>query len=165
MHYVAIYQSINIFGREAGIRYYGEVTKTSVVKRRDIKEIPKNSDELYYRFEIKEWKALNIPLVAKEVRDFPFYTNMFLLQHCPDVPDLHISSEEEYRLYTELRRMANDTLINESDAEVGFRYNDKIIMMENGSIFVSKDGKVIDKISVETFMRKPRESMRILKFD
>lgn len=162
IHYVAIYQSINIFGREAGIRYYGEVTKTSAVKRRDIREIPKNSDEAYYRFEIKEWKELNIPLVAKEVRDFPFFTNMFLLQHCPDVPDLHISSEEEYRLYTEVRRLANDASVNETDAEPGFKYDDKTIIMENGDIVVLKDGTKIEQISIETFMRKPRESMRVI---
>lgn len=162
IHYVAIYQSINIFGREAGIRYYGEVTKTSAVKRRDIREIPKNSDEAYYRFEIKEWKELNIPLVAKEVRDFPFFTNMFLLQHCPDVPDLHISSEEEYRLYTEVRRLANDASVNETDAEPGFKYDDKTIIMENGDIVVLKDGTKIEQISIETFIRKPRESMRMI---
>ena len=162
IHYVAIYQSINIFGREAGIRYYGEVTKTSAVKRRDIREIPKNSDEAYYRFEIKEWKELNIPLVAKEVRDFPFFTNMFLLQHCPDVPDLHISSEEEYRLYIEIRRLANDASVNETDAEPGFKYDDKTIIMENGDIVVLKDGTKIEQISIETFMRKPRESMRVI---
>ena len=162
IHYVAIYQSINIFGREAGIRYYGEVTKTSAVKRRDIREISKNSDEAYYRFEIKEWKELNIPLVAKEVRDFPFFTNMFLLQHCPDVPDLHISSEEEYRLYIEVRRLANDASVNETDAEPGFKYDDKTIIMENGDIVVLKDGTKIEQISIETFMRKPRESMRVI---
>lgn len=162
IHYVAIYQSINIFGREAGIRYYGEVTKTNVVKRRDIREIPKNSDEAYYRFEIKEWKELNIPLTAKEVRDFPFFTNMFLLQHCPDVPDLHIGSEEEYRLYTEVRRLANDTSVNETDAEPGFKYDDKTIIMENGDIVVLKDGTKIEQISIESFIRKPRESMRMI---
>ena len=147
---------------EKGIRYYGEVTKTSAVKRRDIREIPKNSDEAYYRFEIKEWKELNIPLVAKEVRDFPFFTNMFLLQHCPDVPDLHISSEEEYRLYIEVRRLANDASGNETDAEPGFKYDDKTIIMENGDIVVLKDGTKIEQISIETFMRKPRESMRVI---
>lgn len=162
IHYVAIYQSINIFGREAGIRYYGEVTKTSIVKRRDIKGIPKNSDELYYRLEIKEWKEMNIPLTAKEVRDFPFFTNMFLLQHCPDVPDLHIKSEEEYRLYTEVRRLANDASINENDAEAGFRYMDKTIIMENCNIIVTMGNAKIGQVSIDTFMRKPRESMRMI---
>lgn len=87
---------------------------------------------------------------------------MFLLQHCPDVPDLHISSEEEYRLYTELRRMANDASINESDVEAGFKYNDRVVMMEKGNILVTEEGKVIGKISVETFMRKPRKSLELI---
>lgn len=101
-------------------------------------------------------------MVAKEVRDFPFFTNMFLLQHCPDVPDLHISSEEEYRLYIEVRRLANDASVNETDAEPGFKYDDKTIIMENGDIIVLKDGTKIEQISIETFMRKPRESMRVI---
>lgn len=41
IHYVAIYQSINFFGKDAGIRYYGEVIRCSLVKRREIQEIPK----------------------------------------------------------------------------------------------------------------------------
>lgn len=165
IRYVAIYQSINIFGGKAGIRYYGEITKASIVKRRELKQIPKNSDEEYYLFEIKEWKELNVPLIAKEVKEFPFFTNIFLLQHCFNVCDLHISSEAEYRLYTELRRMTNDTSINESDIETGFKYRDRIITMENGSIWVKKDSKVINKISIEKFMRKPRETMKILGMD
>lgn len=87
---------------------------------------------------------------------------MFLLQHCPDVPDLHISSEEEYRLYIEVRRLANDASVNETDAEPGFKYDDKTIIMENGDIVVLKDGTKIEQISIETFMRKPRESMRVI---
>lgn len=47
-------------------------------------------------------------------------------------------------------------------SEAGFKYNDRVVTMENGNIFVTKDGKVIDKISVDTFMRKPRESICIL---
>lgn len=56
IHWVAIYQSKNKFKNQAGIRYYGEVIYSEVVRRRSISEIPKNSDELYYRFWIKEWK-------------------------------------------------------------------------------------------------------------
>lgn len=160
IHFVAIYQSMNIFGCEAGIRYYGEITKTRVVNRSDIKQIPKNSDEKYYLFEIKEWKKLDVPLIAKEVRNFPFFTNLFLLQHCQDVPDLHICSEEEYRLYTELRRMANNASVNENDTEIGFIYKDTLVTMENGNIYLVKDGKIISKALVENFMRKPRTVMR-----
>ena len=33
IHYVALYQTINKFGAEAGIRYYGEVLRTALVRR------------------------------------------------------------------------------------------------------------------------------------
>lgn len=38
----------------------------------------------------------------------------------------------------------------------------KTIIMENGDIVVLKDGTKIEQISIETFMRKPRESMRVI---
>lgn len=155
IHYVAIYQSINLFGKEAGIRYYGEVIRCSLVKRREIKEIPKNSDELYYRLEIKEWKEMNVPLAAKEVRDFPFFTNMFLLQHCSEVPDLKIKTAEEYRLYTELKRLSQDSAVNDEENVNGFMYNDKMIVLENGKIQVIAFDRIVEQVTVESFSRKP----------
>lgn len=163
IHYVAIYQSINHFGKESGIRYYGEVTRCSLVKRREIKEIPKNSDELYYRLEIKEWKEMNVPLAAKEVRDFPFFTNMFLLQHCSEVPDLRIKTAEEYRLYTELKRLSQDATLNDEENVNGFQYNEKTIMLENGKIQVVDDGQVVEQITVDTFARRPSTAFNKLK--
>lgn len=163
IHYVAIYQSINLFGKEAGIRYYGEVIRCSLVKRREIREIPKNSGEWYYRFEVKEWKEMNVPLVAKEIRDFPFFTNMFLLQHCSEVPDLRIKTEEEYRLYTEIKRLSQDSEINDEENMNGFRYNDKIIVLENGKIQVVEAGQVVEQITVDSFARKPSAAFDILK--
>lgn len=78
------------------------------------------------------------------------------------MPDLHISSEEEYRLYTEVRRLANDASINETDVEPGFKYGDRTIFMENGNIIVFKGKSKINEISIELFIKKPRESMRII---
>lgn len=163
IHYVAIYQSKYLFNNEAGIRYYGEVTRCSLVKRREIKEIPKNSDELYYRLEIKEWKEMNVPLAAKEVRDFPFFTNMFLLQHCSEVPDLRIKTAEEYRLYTELKRLSQDATLNDEENVNGFQYNEKTIMLENGKIQVVDDGQVVEQITVDTFARRPSAAFDVLK--
>lgn len=163
IHYVAIYQSINHFGKEAGIRYYGEVTRCTLVKRREIREILKNSDELYYRLEIKEWKEMNVPLAAKEVRDFPFFTNMFLLQHCSEVPDLRIKTAEEYRLYTELKRLSQDATLNDEENVNGFQYNEKTIMLENGKIQVVDAGQVVEQITVDTFARKPSAAFEVLK--
>ena len=163
IHYVAIYQSINLFGKEAGIRYYGEVIRCSLVKRREIKEIPKNSDELYYRLEIKEWKEMNVPLAAKEVRDFPFFTNMFLLQHCLEVPELRIKTAEEFRLFTELKRLSQDSAVNDEENTNGFMYNDKMILLENGNIQVIASDRIIEQVALELFSRKPSAIFSQLK--
>ena len=163
IHYVAIYQSINLFDKEAGIRYYGEVTRCSLVKRREIKEIQKSSDELYYRLEIKEWKEMNVPLVAKEIRDFPFFTNMFLLQHCSEVPDLRIKTAEEYRLYTELKRLSQDSSVNDEENINGFMYNDKMIVLENGNIQVIASDRIVEQVTLESFSRKPSAVFGVIK--
>ena len=49
IHYVALYQTKNKFGSDAGIRYYGEVLRTTIVRRKNLKEVPlthANGDEL-----------------------------------------------------------------------------------------------------------------------
>ena len=66
---VALYQSQYVFGPQAGVQYYGEVTKCSPVCRGDITELRarKGTEQnLYYRFEIREWKRLNRPIAARE---------------------------------------------------------------------------------------------------
>ncbi|WP_018306593.1 restriction endonuclease-like protein [Desulfitobacterium hafniense] len=161
IRYVAIYQSIRLFGRGAGIRYYGEVTKCIPVKRSEIHEIPKKSEDLYYRFEIKEWKELAKPIRPKEKGFFArLLTNIFLLQHSSELPELSIRSEAEYRLYTELKRLANHTTINDEDNELGFKFNNQLIMFENGSIDLYKDGKICGKYGIEEFSRKPNAVFR-----
>lgn len=163
IRYVAIYQSKNLFGKDAGIRYYGEVISCNRVKRRDITEIPKNSDEDYYRFEIKEWKKLNAALEAKEIRDFPFLTNLFLLQHCSSVPDLHIRSEEEYRLYTELKRIAHESSVNDEENDNAYRIKDKTIYIENGNIRIASGKKIVDSFELIDFSKRPSETFRMIK--
>lgn len=93
VRYVAIYQSRNIFGTEAGVRYYGEVTKVIPVRRNEITEIPKNSTEPYYRLEVKEWKQLDCAIEPKEFAHISRFTNLFLLEHSTEYPELFLRSE------------------------------------------------------------------------
>ena len=45
VRYVALYQSQYVFGAQAGVRYYGEVTKCSAVRRSAITEVsPRRGD-------------------------------------------------------------------------------------------------------------------------
>lgn len=164
IHTIAIYQSKKLFGANAGIRYYGEVVRCIPVKRREIKEIPKDSDELYYRFEVKEWKELARPIAIKEAGIIkPEYTNRFLLEHSTQFPELKLRSEEEFRLYMELKRALNSTEINDEDKDIGFRFNDSLIIFEGGNICVYQDKKCRLKYTASEFGRRPNAVFRSIQ--
>ena len=160
VHYVAIYQTKNMFGAEAKIQYYGEVNSTRLVKRREITEIPKNSDVQYYRFEIKEWKKLDRPIQPKEQGFVNEFTNMFLLKHSSHVLELLLKSEEEYRFYTELKRRTDASVINEEDPNGGFFVGNCKIAFENGEILLVRDGIIEVRSYVSEFEKKPNYVFR-----
>ena len=162
IHYVAIYQSKNIFGKNAGIVYYGEVMSCSRVKRREITEIPKASDAEYYRFDINEWKKLNKKIEAKEIANFPFLTNIFLLENCEAVPDLHIKTEEEYRLYSEISRLIKN-VTKEKEDEVAYQLHDRMVYVSNGEIVITDKTKIINKVSLADFAKRPSGVFSIIK--
>lgn len=158
VRYIAIYQSKNIFGAEAGIRYYGEVTKCIPVWRGAIKEIrprPGTENILYYRFEVKEWKQLSKRIAAKEIPIQGFLTNLFLLEHSAETPELLIRSEEEYRLYSELKRAVNDTTINDRENRLGFNFGGFTLVFEDGQILISKGKQIFAKYAISDFSRRP----------
>jgi hypothetical protein len=160
---VALYQSKNLFGVQAGIRYYGDVISCTKVFRKEIAEIPKNSDEFYYRFEIKEWLPLRIKINPKEFGFVKLFTNRFLLEHSSEIPELKLRSEEEYRLFYELKRALNNTEINDSDKDIRFHYDDAIVAFEDGNINVYKNNKLIEQKTVESFSRSPNAVFRLLQ--
>ena len=147
VRYVALYQSQYVFGAQAGVRYYGEVTKCSAVRRSAITEVsPRRGTEgnFYYRFDIREWKQLNRPIEAKEtgfVRDF---TNLFLLEHSVQTPELWLRTEEEYRLCSALKR-----------AVWGFT-----VSFAEGKIFVSDEGRTFARYELSHFLQDPGAVVR-----
>lgn len=102
IRYVAIYQSQTKFGPLAGIRYYGEVVHREKLPRYQITALPKDSNEIYYRFTVAHWQQLPIPVLPKELGFTTLLTSFYLLTHSAEVPELLIHSEKEYRLYTAL---------------------------------------------------------------
>ena len=160
---VALYQSKRLFGANAGIRYYGDVVRCTLVKRSDIRELPKNSDEPYYRLDVKQWKELSKQIKPKEVGSVSFYTNRFLLEHSAEVPELKLHSEAEYRLFSELKRALNSTEINDAESDIGFRFGDAMIVFEEGKINVYKEGKIVAQNTVESFSHSPNAVFRALQ--
>lgn len=160
IRYVAIYQSRNFFGEEAGIRYYGAVTRCIPVKRYQIQELPKNSMEDYYRFEIKEWEKLDHIVAPKEFGQVKCLTNMFLLEHSTEYPELLLRNEEEYRLYTELKRAVKDPVIDEENLNLGFVLHGATVLLEDEEIHIYRKHRLVERYSVEAFKRRPNAVFR-----
>ena len=128
-----------------------------------------NPNELYYRFDVKEWKELPVAIKVREEGVYlPKFTNMFLFQNCRDSYELfNINSEEQYRLLQELKRISNDTSVNNDEHNPGFRLSNGIsVNLNNGDIIVcSPDGKILNKTPITEFIRRPRYIFNKLKED
>lgn len=161
IRYIAIYQSKVLFGDKlSGVRYFGEVFNYQLVKRSNIPELPKNSEKLYYRFEIKEWRELERPLKAVGIgARSSLYTNLFLLQNVEETPDLLLRSEAEYRLYTELKRAVKAITVEDKGKDrLGIQLGDqKSIVLEEDDFLIVCDNSIKDKIPVAEFARAPRK--------
>ena len=108
--FVALYE--DGLTRKAGIKRYGRVTDTRVVKRRDI-PVPMsrpNPEETYYLFSVESWQYLQTPIAIQGTgRGKPAFTCSFLLEHCHRSYQLTaIRSPETYRLCRLLCCLAED---------------------------------------------------------
>ena len=91
------------------------------------------------------------------------FTNMFLLEHSSEAPELGIRSEAEYRLFSELKRALNSTEINDDGTDIGFVFGDATVVFEDGKIHVYRDKKVTAEYEIQDFSRSPNAVFRIIK--
>ena len=89
------------------------------------------------------------------MRFVSFLTNLFLLEHSAETPELWIRSEEEYRLYSELKRAINDTTINDRENRLGFDFGGFTLVFEDGQIWISKGKQIFAKYAISDFSRRP----------
>lgn len=166
IHYVALFQTPRIFPKDAGIRYYGEVLRSALVKRKNIREVPQtrgNPEELYYRYQIREWLPLANPILPKESGFVREFTNRFLLENAQVVPELLLGSEEEYRFYTELKRRTGLALESSESAQGGFELGDTKVLFDDGKIQIFRDGKNVGSCTIAEFSRHPNAAFRQLQ--
>ncbi|WP_294353774.1 DUF2357 domain-containing protein [uncultured Clostridium sp.] len=158
--FIALAQSKKVFEKEAGILWYGKVKSVEPVKRSDIKEIPKNSDDIYYRFEIEKWIKLprKIEVKGYQVRRF-LYTSIYLLKNAENISEICIKSKEEFRLWKELKRYNKDIKTQGKDNVVSFILEDITFIIDDENIMAVKDGMVKTE-SKEKFEKTP---IKILK--
>ena len=157
VRYVAIYRSNHKFGPDAGISVYGKVSQCSLVPRFKISEIPKNSREMYYRFDIEEWKTLSAPIASRE-RDFVnIMTTLYLLENSREVPELMLSSREEHILY----RKISSCISGESNVRK-IPYGTMDILFDGGRISVTQPGKELFACTYADFSKRPAAFFRLM---
>lgn len=167
IRYVALYETEAAFGSEAKIKYYGEVktvevvTSDSSVLGDSVAFVP---GEQYYQLSVKYWKKLDNPIRPKEKGFYQMYTNLFLLQNSSYVNELFLRSEEEYRMYSELKRRMNKAVITR-DAQgsvSGFEIGEKRVEFADGEIRMLVDEKIAGKCTIVEFSKKPNAMFRAL---
>lgn len=149
IRYVAIYQSRTMFPHSCGIHFYGKVRKCVTLPRWQIDEIPKASDEPYYRLEIEQWNLLAQPIQVREIPFTHLFTNLFLLRHSRETPELELRTPEQYRCYQALQLAAGW-----NKRSVYHNAKGKIRLRRKRFLIFPKQGKM--KIfSAEDFQRTP----------
>jgi len=105
LKYIALYQQVDLGLKNNGIILYGKIKDFRIVQRKEIKELPKNSNEYYVYFEVESWEELDhvIKPVGYGVRWF-MITNIELLKSALQLPELTLKNDFELRLWRELRR-------------------------------------------------------------
>lgn len=173
IHWVALYQTDNKFEKRGQIRYFGEVLTMEPVPRKNIVEVPmtrNNPNELYYKIYVREWKDITQinetgkPIRPKESGFVIEFTNMFLLKHSEYVKELLFRSEEEYRLYSELKRHINNPDIEGEDEVIAFNTDTCRFVFADGDIVVLRDENIVEKVSLNEFAKKPAQTFRVLKY-
>ena len=165
IRFVAIYQSIRLFGKDAQIAYYGEVKRIQKVKRKEIAEVPffpDRAEQDYYRIEIRAWQKRTKPILVKERGLYRCaYTNEFLFRYAETISELFLQSPEEYRFLTELKRYVNDaSVINEDDRPIGFAFGNHKVLFQDGEIKMIQNGRMIAQCKVNDFIHRPNAMFR-----
>lgn len=154
--YVAIYQSYHMFPDDCGVMLYGRVKSWKPVPRWQIRELPKNSEELYYRMEVDSWKQLEVPIAVKELPVVHLRTNLFLLLHSREIPELAIKTPEHYVYYQALS----------ASLELGegtvFRHPGGVVRHKGGLFQICRFGRKIAAFCTEDFIQTPNAIFREL---
>ena len=148
--------------RKAGIKRYGEVLETRVVRRADI-PVPmsrNNPDETYYLFTVREWCYLEHPITLQSTsRGKPMFTNRFLLTHCRRSYQLvSIRTPEEYRLCELLCKLGEDFTGEPIFRRVGERY--LITLSEERLHLLDADGQCLYACPTGMLYGDPAEVLR-----
>ncbi len=158
--YIAIYQSKRFFGKNAGIRYFGEVESCSTVKRCEIREIPKDSQEKYLYFKIKRWQMLDNTIEAKDMELTAFSTTLYLLKKSNDSSELVLRNREEHLFYRELLKKVKMLVRLRKPNGGEIVYKDYTVKLSGGMIYLYFADILEYAIGYDIFLERPTDIIR-----
>lgn len=146
--YIAIYQSKNLFGKEAGIKYFGKIVSSERVKRKDITQIPSDSDDIYLKFYVDTWNNLGSLITPGHGGMLVGFTNLYMLLRANVMDELYFKCEQEFKLYRSIK-----TSVQKGYDKVATTYNGCVIAINGGNISVYKDRRMMYNITVRDYMK------------
>ena len=155
-------------GSDSCIKRYAKVITTTVKKRGDIPTPTKSSaNELYYYFEVDEWRTLDNPIEIKDSnKGKPRFTNKFLLDNCRQSYQLFsINSEEEYRLMVELDKAFDNFAASDENDAANYKINDThtVSVVDGKFIIGNTDGEIVKELLISDFGKSPRQYFKEMK--
>lgn len=145
--YIALYQSNRFFGKRSGILYYGKVKNMTLLRRNEIKEIPSERENLYYRFDVESWESLPRKILVKEQGSAAFITNFYLLNHARETPHLWMRTPLDSYLY--------EFLLSAEREQVDFQYKKGIVRVRKNQIILKGSHKASIKLNYDEFCNAP----------
>ena len=105
IEYVALFKSDRIFPEnESGIYVYGKVTKHSFIKRHQIHELPKDSDEDYLKLDIEKWISLPTPIKPGEISKTHIFAPLGIFKKAKSYCELYMPDTEAIKFFRFLER-------------------------------------------------------------
>lgn len=158
--YVAIYQSKRFFGKNAGIKIFGEVKSAATVCRNEILEIPKDSSEKYLYIKIKRWYRLKKDIEAKDMDGAAFSTSRYLLNNAHDSAELMIRSSEEHLFYKRLVGEVKSIMKNKGKDAREIVYRDHTVKLMGGAVYLYYVDVLECVINYEKFLERPMDLIK-----
>ena len=162
--YIAVYQSETLFGKAAaGIYHFGKIEKASLVRRHEIKEIPRDSNELYYRFTVN-WETLENRIKPEgSVKAFAV-TSLYLLQNSKTVGELFIRNYDEYASFKFFEKYAKRVRII-GDCECIYAITADKLRLEftNYGVILYNEGKEVFSLDRIFYKRNIKSVMKKIK--
>lgn len=169
---IALYQQQGNQSETGGIHFYSKVVDFKIVKRKEIREIPANqrrAEALYVRFDVEQWKEREIPIVPRGYGiQYHILTHWDLFEQAVEIPELSLKSEEQYRLWRELRRVDQQLSVilkkkwldkaNDQEIEYQFMSAKLKVNLENNKVLIQV-GEKSKEVSIADLRYRPKKIM------